>query len=229
MRGSRIWHKAKISPVTFYRRAPRGNSPMHAMRRICVFCGSRSGGRPEFAAAARNLGALLAGHNLGLVYGGGKVGLMGVLADAVMAAGGEVIGVIPGSLADKEVAHGGISELRVVSTMHERKALMAELSDAFIALPGGFGTLDETFEILTWAQLGLHTKPCGMLNAGGYFDSLLVFLDSAVQEGFLQPAHRRLLVQAENPETLLRKLAHIFGRQTPAQGAEGLSEPQRRI
>lgn len=220
MHGSRIWHKAKISPVTFYSRTPRGNSPMRAMRRICVFCGSRSGGRPEYAAAARDLGVLLAGHNLCLVYGGGKVGLMGVLADAVMAAGGEVIGVIPASLADREVAHGGITELRVVSTMHERKALMAELSDAFIALPGGFGTLDETFEILTWAQLGLHTKPCGILNAGGYFDSLLVFLDSAVQEGFLQPAHRKLLLQAENPDMLLRKLELVCDRQTSAQCAE---------
>ncbi|HZY83935.1 MAG TPA: TIGR00730 family Rossman fold protein, partial [Gemmataceae bacterium] len=134
------------------------------MKRVCVFCGSSSGTRPEYAAAARRFGAALAGRGLGLVYGGGHVGLMGALADAVLAAGGEVVGVIPQALVDRELAHGGLTELLVVNTMHERKALMADRADAFAALPGGFGTADELFEILTWAQLGLHAKPVGLLN-----------------------------------------------------------------
>jgi uncharacterized protein (TIGR00730 family) len=173
------------------------------MRRLCVFCGSSAGGRPEYAAAARELGALLARHGLGLVYGGGHVGLMGVLADAVLAGGGEVIGVIPQALMDRELAHPGLTELRVVGTMHQRKALMADLADGFAALPGGYGTGDELFEILTWAQLGLHARPIGLLNTAGYFDALLAWLDHMVREQFLRPEHRRLLLAADNPAALL--------------------------
>lgn len=176
------------------------------MRGICVFCGSSSGMRPGYATAARELGNLLAERKIGLVYGGGSVGLMGILADAALAAGGEVIGVIPQSLADKEVAHRGLTELRIVDTMHERKAVMAERADAFIAMPGGFGTLDEFFEILTWAQLGIHGKPCGLLNVEGYFDSLLEYLDHAVNERLLKPAHRELILVENEPDKLLARL-----------------------
>jgi uncharacterized protein (TIGR00730 family) len=176
------------------------------MRRICVFCGSTLGGKALYADAARELGERLAARGLGLVYGGGHIGLMGVLADAVLATGGEVIGVIPQALVDKELAHGGLTELRVVTTMHERKALMADLSDAFAALPGAFGTGDELLEMLTWAQLGIHAKPIALLNVGHYFDSLTAWLDHAVAEGFLRRAHRELLLQADNPEDLLTRL-----------------------
>ena len=173
------------------------------MRRVCVFCGSSSGTRPEYAGAARRFGAALAGRGLGLVYGGGHVGLMGVLADAVLDAGGEVVGVIPQALVDKELAHGGLTELLVVGTMHQRKALMADRADAFAALPGGFGTADELFEVLTWAQLGLHAKPVGLLNVAGFFGPLLGWVDVAVREGFLRPEHRDLLTVADEPEALL--------------------------
>jgi uncharacterized protein (TIGR00730 family) len=173
------------------------------MRRLCVFCGSSAGGQPEYAAAARELGALLARQGFGLVYGGGHVGLMGVLADAVLAGGGEVIGVIPQALVDRELAHPGLTELRVVGTMHQRKALMADLADGFAALPGGYGTGDELFEILTWAQLGLHARPIGLLNTAGYFDALLAWLDQMVREQFLRPEHRRVLLTADNPAALL--------------------------
>jgi uncharacterized protein (TIGR00730 family) len=176
------------------------------IKRLCVFCGANAGSRPVFAQAAKDLGALLARRNIGVVYGGGNIGLMGALADAALAHGGEVIGVIPKSLMERELAHTGVSELHVVSTMHERKALMADLSDAFIALPGGFGTLDEFFEILTWAQLGIHSKPCGVLNVDGYFDSLLAFLDRAVQEGLLQQQNRNLFTVARDPSELIREL-----------------------
>src|SRR4051812_49148308 len=150
--------------------------------RVCVFCGSNPGARPEYAAAARAVGRALAERGRGLVYGGGNVGLMGVCADAALAAGGEVIGVIPDALQTAEVAHGGLTRLHVVRTMHERKALMADLSDAFAALPGGFGTLDELFEILTWAQLGIHAKPVAILNVAGFFDPLLAMLDHQTAE-----------------------------------------------
>jgi hypothetical protein len=176
------------------------------MKRVCVFCGSSSGTRPEYAAAARRFGAALAGRGLGLVYGGGHVGLMGALADAVLAAGGEVVGVIPQALVDRELAHGGLTELLVVNTMHERKALMADRADAFAALPGGFGTADELFEILTWAQLGLHAKPVGLLNVAGFFGPLLAWVDVAERESFLRPQHRDLLAVAEGPEALLELL-----------------------
>src|SRR5450631_2451172 len=156
------------------------------MKRICVFAGSSSGSRKEYLAAAQELGQAPVRRQIGLVYGGARVGLMGALADAVLAAHGHVTGVIPEALAVKEVAHEGLSDLRVVASMHERKALMADLSDGFIALPGGWGTLEEFFEVLTWAQLGLHQKPCGLLNVNGYFDGLLAFLDDALEEGFVR-------------------------------------------
>lgn len=181
------------------------------MRRLCVFCGSNAGSRPEYADAARRLGQALVARGLGLVFGAGHVGLMGVIADAVLAAGGEAIGVIPQALVDKELAHGGLTRLHVVSTMHERKALMADLSDAFAALPGGYGTADELCEILTWAQLGLHAKPIGLLNTLGYFDALTAWLDHTVGQGFMKPKHRRLLVQAGEPEELLDRLAAYRG------------------
>src|SRR5262249_8036947 len=159
------------------------------MRRVCVFCGSRSGDRPEYAAAARELGTLLAREHLGVVYGGGHIGMMGVLADAALAAGGEVIGVIPQALVDKELAHAGLTELRVVDSMHTRKAEMEKLSDAFIALAGAFGTADELFEILTWSQLGLHRKPIGLLNTLGFFTPLMQWLHPAVADGFPKAKH----------------------------------------
>jgi hypothetical protein len=180
---------------------------MPKLTRICVFCGSNAGVRPEYAQAAANMGRLLAESGLSLVYGGGRVGLMGTLADAVLARGGQVIGVIPDSLVRREVVHTGLTDLRVVNTMHERKALMAELSDGFIALPGGFGTLDEFCEILTWAQLGLHRKPCALLNIEGYFDPLLALFDRAVREGFLHPDHRAMCIMGTDPAKILEEMA----------------------
>lgn len=177
------------------------------MRRICVFCGSNAGARSEYAEAARALAAVLVEHKLGIVYGGGNVGLMGVLADAALGCGGEVTGVIPRTLVDKEVAHRGVTELLIVETMHERKALMNDLSDAFIALPGGFGTLDEFFEVLTWSQLGFHGKPCALLNVAGYYDRMLAMLDHAVAERFLRPAHREFVIADTDPLRLLQRLS----------------------
>jgi len=171
--------------------------------RICVYAGSNPGTNPAYAEAAAELARLLASRDIGVVYGGGKVGLMGILADAALAAGGEVIGVIPQDLVDREVGHGGVTELHVVASMHERKALMAELSDAFVALPGGIGTLEELIEVYTWSQLGLHDKPMGMLNVAGYYDGLAVLLDHAVQEGFLRSQHRAALHTAATPAELL--------------------------
>lgn len=176
------------------------------MERICVFCGSNSGARPAFARAARDLGTALAGRGIALVFGGGSVGLMGQVADAALEAGGEAIGVIPQSLVARELAHTGLTELHVVSTMHERKAKMVELSSAFISLPGGLGTLDETFEILTWAQLGIHAKPFGLLNVDGYFTPLLAFLDSAVREGFVPAASRARWIEETDPHGLISRL-----------------------
>jgi hypothetical protein len=177
------------------------------MKSICVFCGSSSGVRPEYADAARQLGALLAERGIGLVYGGGRVGLMGLIADAVLAHGGHVSGVIPEFLFKKEIEHKGASDLRIVGSMHERKALMADLADGFIALPGGWGTLDEFCEILTWAQLGLHTKPCGLLNVAAYYDSFLQFFDTATTEGFVQPQYRALVLADTDPARLLDRMA----------------------
>jgi hypothetical protein len=178
-----------------------------SFKRICVYCGSSSGSLPAFAEAARALGAALARRGLGLVYGGGCVGLMGWVADAVVAQGGEVIGVIPEVLAKKEIAHFSLKDLRVVGTIHERKALMAELADAFIALPGGFGTMEELCEALAWAQLGLHHKPLGLLNVAGFYDPLLAFFDHAVERQFIRPAHRQLVLAETVPDRLLDLLA----------------------
>jgi hypothetical protein len=185
------------------------------VRRVCVFCGSNVGGRPEYAAAARQLGTVLARRGLGLVYGGGSVGLMGVLADAALAAGGEVIGVIPRALATKEIAHHGLTGLEVVPSMHARKARMAELADAFVALPGGFGTLEELLEMVTWAQLGLHVKPIGVLSVNGYFDGLLALVEHAIAERFVHPGHRELLVSAPGAEALLAALERATPRRAP--------------
>ena len=170
---------------------------------ICVFCGSAVGVRPEYAATARDLGHTIAEREYGLVFGGGSVGLMGVAANAALAAGGEAVGVIPDVIVDLEVGHNGLTELCVVRSMHERKAMMAERSDAFIALPGGFGTMDEFMEIVTWAQLGIHSKPCVLVNVAGYYDPLLRFLEFAVEDGFIRPENRGLILVAQTPEEAL--------------------------
>jgi uncharacterized protein (TIGR00730 family) len=175
--------------------------------RICVFAGSSSGRAPAYLAAARLLGATLAHRGIGIVYGGAKVGLMGAMADAALAAGGEVIGVIPEALVAKEVAHTGLTKLHVVNSMHERKALMASLSDAFVALPGGWGTLEEFFEVLTWAQLGLHAKPCGLLNVSGYFDGMLRFLEHSVGEAFVRREYLSMIAVGTTPQALLDAFA----------------------
>lgn len=177
------------------------------MKRLCLFAGSSRGAREDYAQAAQKLARELVSRGIEVVYGGGKVGMMGVLADAALAAGGKVIGVIPKALLAKEVAHAGLTELRVVASMHERKAMMAELSDGFIALPGGLGTLEEFFEVLTWAQLGLHAKPCGLLNVSGYYDRLLGFLDLTVEERFVRTQHRGLVITSTSPADLLEQLA----------------------
>ena len=176
------------------------------MKRVCVFCGSAAGARAEYAEAARVFAAELARRGLGLVYGGASVGLMGALADTALAAGVEVIGVIPRALAARELAHAGLTELRLVDSMHERKATMASLVDGFVALPGGLGTLEETLEILTWSLLGIHRKPIGLLNTAGYYDGLLAFLGHATAEGFIRPDYLDLLLFAATPADLLDRL-----------------------
>lgn len=176
------------------------------MLRLCVFCGSSSGRDPIHLRHAKALGELLAARGLGLVYGGAHVGLMGALADAVLAAGGEVIGVIPEGLVEREIAHPGLSELIVTPNMHARKAAMAARADAFLALPGGLGTLEELFEVWTWAELGLHAKPCGLLDQTGYYAALLAFLQNAVDEGFMRPAQLSRLIVGSDPEQLLDSL-----------------------
>jgi uncharacterized protein (TIGR00730 family) len=180
---------------------------MPELQRLCVYAGSNRGADPAYADAAAALARLLAERGIGLVYGGGHVGLMGVLADNVLEAGGEAIGVMPQSLVDREIAHTGLTELRVVSSMHERKALMADLADGFVAVPGGIGTLEELIEAYTWSQLGIHRDPVGLLNVGGYYDELAGFLDTAVEARFLVEQHRRLLVIARTPEELLERFA----------------------
>ncbi len=177
------------------------------MQRVCVFCGSRTGVRPTYVESARAMGRALARKGIGLVYGGGSIGLMGAMADAALAAGGEVVGVIPGALDAREVGHHGLTRLEVVPSMHARKARMAELADAFVALPGGIGTLEELAEILTWAALGMHAKPIGLLDVDGYFDRLLAFLAHAEGEGFLGPEQRGFLVSAGTPDALLEGFA----------------------
>jgi uncharacterized protein (TIGR00730 family) len=185
------------------------------MQWVCVFCGSKTGNRPTYSQAARQLGAVLVRRGLGLVYGAGHIGLMGVLADAVLQAGGEAVGVIPQALVDRELAHSGLTQMHIVGSMHERKARMADLSDAFIALPGAYGTADEFFEILTWAQLGLHAKPIGLLNVEGFFNPLLAWLDQAVREGFLRESHRGMLMIGDDPEQMLDRL--IAARPEPVE------------
>lgn len=177
------------------------------MKSICVFCGSNPGTNPAYAAAARELGTLLAKSNITLVYGGGNVGLMGIVADASLAAGGKVIGVIPDFLMRKEVGHAGLTRMEIVETMHERKQKMADLSDGFIALPGGMGTLEEMAEILTWGQLGLHQKPFGLMNTAGYYQSLIQMFDQMVQEQFLHSENRSMVLTSDEPADLLQKMA----------------------
>jgi uncharacterized protein (TIGR00730 family) len=179
------------------------------MQRVCVFCGSSVGGSGEYAAAARAMGFALVARGLSLVYGGGQVGLMGVIADAVLEAGGEAIGVIPHALNAREIAHPRLTALHVVDSMHERKAKMAEMSDAFIALPGGFGTYEEFFEVVTWTQLGVHKKPCGLLNVDGFYDPIVEFLDHAVREQFIRRVHRETVLMDSDPARLLDALSRV--------------------
>lgn len=181
---------------------------MRRFKRICVFCGSSPGNDPAYAETARDLGQLLVKNGIGLVYGGAKVGLMGILADSVLAAGGEVYGVIPMSLRSREVAHDRLTELFVVESMHARKTMMAHLSDAFMALPGGWGTLEETFEITTWTQLGYHDKPIGMINVNGYYDRIIDFVKHAVEEGFLKPEYQKILHFANTPQQMLEVMSN---------------------
>jgi hypothetical protein len=192
------------------------------LKRLCVFCGSSPGARKDYADAADRLGRLLARRGLGLVYGGASIGLMGTVADAVLAEGGNVIGVIPRALVKKEVVHEGIPDLRVVDSMHERKALMAQLADGFVALPGGLGTLEEFCEILTWAQLGIHQKPAGLLDVGGYFQPLLSFLDHIVYERFMRPEHRAMVLVEEEPEQLIAAIQ----RHRPAEQKKWLDQDE---
>ncbi len=178
---------------------------MNEIHRLAVFCGSNPGARPDYVAAAQSLGRLLCERGIGIVYGGSSVGLMAAIADTMLDDLGDVIGVIPRMLVEREVANRALTDLRIVESMHERKAVMAELADGFIALPGGIGTLEEFFEIWTWAQLGMHDKPCGLLNVAGYFDPLLEFLDRAVAEKFVRDAHRQMVVVESDPARLLER------------------------
>ena len=181
------------------------------MRAICVFCGSREGARPSYAEAARRVGETLARRGIVMVYGGGRVGLMGAVADAALEEGGEVVGVMPEALLAKEIAHEGLTKLHVVGSMHERKRLMADLSDGFVTLPGGYGTFEEFLEVLSWAQLGIHEKPCGLLDVDGYYDPFVALFDEAVEEGFLHSDHRSLVLMEKDPELLL----DVMNRYTP--------------
>jgi uncharacterized protein (TIGR00730 family) len=191
---------------------------MTEFQRLCVYCGSTSGNRPAFLEAADAVGRLLAGEGIGVVYGGASVGLMGRVADAALAAGGEVIGVLPDKLFEREVAHDGLTELHVVTSMHERKALMSQLSDGFIALPGGYGTIEEVVEAVTWTQLGIHAKPVGLLDVDGYFEHLISFLDRGVADGLLAPDSRKLLVHDTDPAALLERLRHAPTARQPNGG-----------
>jgi uncharacterized protein (TIGR00730 family) len=178
------------------------------MNRLCVYCGSRLGVHDAYVESARELASLLTASDIALVYGGADKGIMGVLAESMLELGGEVIGVIPKALQEQEIAHRGLTELHVVNSMHERKSLMAVLADGFVALPGGFGTLEEIVEVLTWGQLNFHSKPCGLLNINGYFDSLIAFLANAEKEGFLRSEHRQMLQVANTPAQLLEQFEH---------------------
>ena len=181
------------------------------MKNVCVFCGSNAGRHETYVAAARQLGQAMARMNLGLVYGGARVGVMGAIADSVLAAGGKVVGVMPDFLVEKEVAHEGLTAMHVVDSMNARKQLMGDLSDGFIALPGGFGTLDEFFEVVTWTQLNMHTKPCGLLDVDGYYRKLADFLDHAAAEQFIHTAHRAMILIDDDPDALLARLASFRG------------------
>jgi len=180
--------------------------PVRQVQRLCVFCGSSSGARPLYAEAAAQLGRELAKSKIAVVFGGGRVGLMGILADSVLSAGGQAIGVMPRALVEKEIAHTSLTELHVVESMHQRKALMADLADAFLLLPGGFGSWEEFFEVVTWLQLGIHSKPCAVLNVAGYYDMLLSLTSHALKEGFLRSAHKEMLIVEEDPVRLLGRL-----------------------
>lgn len=190
------------------------------MNRLCVYCGSSPGKSPDYTDAAKSLAAALVDRNIGLVYGGANVGIMGQIADAVIACGGEVTGIMPQFLVDKEVAHHGLTDLKIVHSMHERKSLMEDLAEGFIALPGGLGTLEELFEVLTWAQLGFHKKPCALLNIRNYYDHLAVFLDHALEEQFIQPSHRNMLLVDDDPSRLLNAMEDY---QSPMSALEALN------
>ncbi len=177
------------------------------MKKICVFCGSSSGGKPIYLETAKKLGKELSEQGFELIYGGARIGLMGAIADEVLRYGGKVIGVIPKDLMDREVAHLGLTKLHVVASMHDRKALMADLADGFIALPGGFGTLEEIIEVLTWAQLSIHAKPCGILNVANYYDPLFQMFDHAMEEGFMSATHHKLMIRSDSPIELLQRMA----------------------
>jgi uncharacterized protein (TIGR00730 family) len=193
------------------------------LRTLCVFCGSNPGVRKDYAAAARGLGRAMAERGVRLVFGGGQVGLMGVVADAVMEAGGEAVGVMPKALLEKEIGHQRLTDLQVVGTMHERKALMADLADAFVALPGGYGTFEEFMEVLTWAQLSLHEKPCGLLNVAGFYEPLVNLFDRAVEEGFVRADHRSLALLEEDPQ----KLLDLLESYTPPATEKWVSSEER--
>jgi uncharacterized protein (TIGR00730 family) len=185
------------------------------VRRVCVFCGASSGQRPAYAQAARGFGSAVAARGLGLVYGGGRVGLMGAVADGALGSGGEVVGVIPQALVERELAHGGLTELHVVGSLHERKALMADLADAFVALPGGFGTLDELMEQLTWSQLGLHAKPVGLLDVEGFWRPLIALARHATDEGFVRESDLGAIAVGDEPEALLDRLERLEREERP--------------
>ena len=191
------------------------------LRRVCIFCGSSTGARPEYRAAAESIAIHLAKRRIDVVFGGGCVGLMGVVADTALAHGAHVIGVIPSALVAREIAHRGLPDLRIVSSMHERKALMASLSDAFIALPGGFGTFEEFCEVVTWTQLGIHRKPCGLLNVAGFYDPLVALIDRAVADGFIRPENRGIVVTESDPEALIDRLS-----ERPAAAGSALIRPE---
>ena len=177
------------------------------MKSLCVFCGSSHGSEPAYTKAAESLASAIVNRDMQLVYGGGNVGLMGVIADKVMQHGGQAIGVIPEALMEKEVGHTGLTDLHVVADMHERKAMMASLSEGFVALPGGWGTLEELFEVMTWLQLGFHTKPCAVFNVNGYFDHLLAFLANSSEQGFVKPLHHDMLIAGDEPDGLLQRMS----------------------
>src|SRR5688572_2683879 len=191
------------------------------LRRICIFCGSSIGVRPEYRTAAENIAIELTQRNIAVVFGGGCVGLMGIVADTALAHGGHVIGVIPSAMVTREIAHRGLPDLRIVASMHERKALMASLSDAFIALPGGFGTFEEFCEVVTWTQLGLHQKPCGLLNVAGYYDPLVTLFDRAVADGFIRPENRGIVLADSDPAALIDRVL-----ERPATAGPAVIQPE---